>query len=210
MTRKLLMTLVCCLVMVLAIVPLASAKGPKGPSGPAEEPTDELIYGCYKKNNGQLRIVENPGQCRPSELPISWNQVGPQGPAGPQGPEGPQGPPGPPPNLWIARQIDPVSLTDTGSQVLSLIVPAGTYAISAKVSLANADSLIQPASCALSTGDVSGVVLGGGADDNEQVISLLDAAIFESATAITLSCATVNGEATNGVLSAVEVEIPVQ
>jgi len=33
---------------------------------------DNVIYGCYKKNNGQLRIVSDHSKCRPSELPISW------------------------------------------------------------------------------------------------------------------------------------------
>src|SRR5512139_865400 len=104
MNRKLLLTLTYCLVVTLAIVPFAFAKNPKGPSGPAEGPTDELIYGCYKKNNGQLRIVKDPAQCRPPEVPITWNQIGPVGPTGPQGepgatgamgPTGPTGPEGP-------------------------------------------------------------------------------------------------------------------
>ncbi len=47
------------------------------------------IYACYQKNDGQLRIVSNPRACRPSEIPISWNKIGPQGPQGPAGPEGP-------------------------------------------------------------------------------------------------------------------------
>jgi len=34
-----------------------------------------IIYGCYQKNNGQLRIVKNQNECKPSEVPISWNQV---------------------------------------------------------------------------------------------------------------------------------------
>jgi hypothetical protein len=55
---------------------------------------ENVIHGCYKKNNGQLRIVNNPSQCNPSEVPISWNQVGLQGPEGPQGEPGPPGAPG--------------------------------------------------------------------------------------------------------------------
>ncbi len=43
---------------------------------------DGLIYGCYQKNNGQLRIVNKTSECRPSEVAISWNQIGPPGPAG--------------------------------------------------------------------------------------------------------------------------------
>ncbi|MBW1801599.1 MAG: hypothetical protein JRJ85_12830 [Deltaproteobacteria bacterium] len=27
---------------------------------------DTVINGCYKKKNGQLRIVNGPGECRPS------------------------------------------------------------------------------------------------------------------------------------------------
>jgi len=32
----------------------------------------DVIYGCYQKNNGQLRIVENTSECKKSEIPISW------------------------------------------------------------------------------------------------------------------------------------------
>ena len=32
---------------------------------------DNVIFGCYHKNNGQLRIVSDHSECRPSELPIS-------------------------------------------------------------------------------------------------------------------------------------------
>ena len=53
---------------------------------------DNEIYGCYQKNGGDLRIVKHPKSCRHSEIPISWNKVGPQGPVGPAGPQGPQAP----------------------------------------------------------------------------------------------------------------------
>jgi hypothetical protein len=48
-------------------------------------PVGNIIYGCYQKNNGQLRIVGGPGLCRSSEVAISWNMVGPQGPQGTSG-----------------------------------------------------------------------------------------------------------------------------
>jgi Collagen triple helix repeat (20 copies) len=72
---------------------------------------DGVIHGCYKAQNGQLRLVDPSSQskhaahhsdCRPSELSIDWNQQGPQGIQGPPGPKGDkgdpgiQGPPGPP------------------------------------------------------------------------------------------------------------------
>ncbi len=40
---------------------------------------DTMIYGCYKKNKGQLRVVGQGSKCLPSEIPISWNQTGPAG-----------------------------------------------------------------------------------------------------------------------------------
>jgi hypothetical protein len=55
-----------------------------------------VIHGCYKPENGQLRIVEGDAACGPSETAIQWNATGIQGPQGPQGPIGPQGPQGAP------------------------------------------------------------------------------------------------------------------
>jgi len=56
---------------------------------------DKVLNGCVKKNNGQLRLVMNARNCRPSELPVSWSIVGPEGPRGPRGPQGPRGATGP-------------------------------------------------------------------------------------------------------------------
>jgi hypothetical protein len=54
-----------------------------------------VINGCYKTQNGQLRLIDPAtGHCLPSETPISWNQSGTQGPPGPTGPAGPTGPKG--------------------------------------------------------------------------------------------------------------------
>lgn len=46
---------------------------------------DTTIYGCYKKNGGQLRVVPQGSKCLPSELSISWNQAGPPPPPGSPG-----------------------------------------------------------------------------------------------------------------------------
>jgi hypothetical protein len=59
-----------------------------------------MISACYKQSNGALRVIDTDAgaTCGNSELPLSWNQVGPAGPVGatgPQGPAGPQGEPGP-------------------------------------------------------------------------------------------------------------------
>jgi collagen triple helix repeat protein len=55
-----------------------------------------VINGCYKSQNGQLRLIDPAtDSCHPSETAISWSQTGPQGPPGPQGPQGVPGPQGP-------------------------------------------------------------------------------------------------------------------
>jgi hypothetical protein len=56
-----------------------------------------VINGCYKSQNGQLRVIDPAtDSCLPSETAISWSQTGPQGPKGDKGDPGPQGPAGPP------------------------------------------------------------------------------------------------------------------
>ena len=75
------------IVIIFTLGSVALAKKPQ----PLPSPTGNVIYACYQKNNGQLRVVGGLGQCRPSELPIAWNIVGPQGPQGSEGPQGPTG-----------------------------------------------------------------------------------------------------------------------
>ena len=53
-----------------------------------------VINGCYKSQNGQLRVVDPGTSCSSSEEAISWNQTGPQGGQGPKGDKGDQGLPG--------------------------------------------------------------------------------------------------------------------
>src|SRR2546423_13334850 len=64
--------------------------------------TEAVKYGCAKKNNGELRAVSDPGQCRKNERAVQFGSgsgtqgpTGPRGPAGPTGPRGPAGPTGP-------------------------------------------------------------------------------------------------------------------
>jgi hypothetical protein len=92
---------------------------------------DQTYYGCYDKTSGQLKILTHyksdhkdyhkdgdkddyANKCKPSEVFISWNEMGPQGPAGPagakgdtgaQGPQGIQGPMGLT-GVGIAKVVD--------------------------------------------------------------------------------------------------------
>jgi hypothetical protein len=83
---------------------------------------ENVIHGCYKKNDGHLRIVPKGIACHPHETPISWNisgPAGPQGPAGPPGPQGPIGPQGPQAPLVKANQIPRVY--DANGQFLGIL-----------------------------------------------------------------------------------------
>jgi Collagen triple helix repeat (20 copies) len=80
------------LLVALAVVALAA-----GGAYAAIPDSGGVIHGCYQKNAGTLRVIDDATEaCRTSEVPISWSQVGPQGPQGPQGAQGPPGPQGEP------------------------------------------------------------------------------------------------------------------
>ena len=50
----------------------------------------QVINGCVSKN-GTLKIVADPSDCSSREIPISWNQQGPQGDTGDMGEPGEPG-----------------------------------------------------------------------------------------------------------------------
>jgi hypothetical protein len=63
-----------CLIVAMSVMlsSIAMAKPKQNPSGPpALVVNGTVIPACYQKINGQLRVVSDPGQCRPSEVPIS-------------------------------------------------------------------------------------------------------------------------------------------
>jgi hypothetical protein len=71
-----------------------------------------VIHGCYRKVNGQLRVIDTDtgGKCLASELPVDWSQSGPTGATGATGATGPtgqQGPPGPSPTLSVYEADGP-------------------------------------------------------------------------------------------------------
>ena len=53
------------------------------------------IKACRTKILGYVRVVTTTAKCRRTELPLSWNTIGPKGDPGPAGPAGPVGPAGP-------------------------------------------------------------------------------------------------------------------
>jgi hypothetical protein len=82
-----------------------------------------VIHGCYRTSTddqkGQLRVVDEPANCRSNEQPIEWNQRGAAGPPGPTGQDGADGEDG----------ADGVSPTVTQLAVGDVNCPAGGAAI---------------------------------------------------------------------------------
>jgi hypothetical protein len=85
-----------------------------------------VIHGCYRTSmddqKGQLRVVEDPANCRTNEQPIEWNQRGAAGPPGPAGQDGADGADG-------QGGADGVSPTVTQLAVGDVNCPAGGAAI---------------------------------------------------------------------------------
>jgi len=104
-----------------------------------------VIYGCYKNENGQLRVIDLDIQsCLPSETLISWSQTGPQGPQGPQGDPGPTGPRGPS-EAFDGFRFPGNNIFITGTpiahtRVLEFDLPAGSFAVTSKVNVSAAGS----------------------------------------------------------------------
>jgi len=123
----------------------------------AQIPNNNVIEGCYKRNNGQLRVVDPATSCSASELDLDWNVQGPKGDQGIPGPQGPQGvqgvqgpqgipglqgPPGPQgaqgapgfSDAYQAIQTTPIGILSDLQRYfpVSLALPAGNYAVTAK------------------------------------------------------------------------------
>jgi len=83
--------------LLLALILGAAVFGVVSAVQAAIPDSNGVINGCYQKNVGNLRVIDPSAgdSCRPSEIPISWSQTGPQGPPGATGPAGPVGPAGP-------------------------------------------------------------------------------------------------------------------
>src|SRR5512132_1576641 len=83
----------------------------------AEIGSGGVINGCYKSQNGQLRLIDPASDnCLPSETAISWGQTGTQGPPGPPGPKGDKGDPGQPATqLWAVINSDGTIARQSGA-----------------------------------------------------------------------------------------------
>src|SRR5262249_39275052 len=104
------------------------------------------IHGCYKKNQGQLRVIdaEAGDTCGPAELGLVWNQVGPAGAAGATGPTGPRGP-----SNGFSRWPDgEVAGTDLGRpRPPEPRVPGGNFVTTGKAIVRNTGAAVAFVTC---------------------------------------------------------------
>jgi hypothetical protein len=130
---------------------LVLAAGAAVATGAIPSGSDGVIHACHEKaglltDQGDLRVIdkESGQSCRNNEIPLSWNQRGPQGATGPQGPQGAPGPPGPPgfTEALSTSELGPVPLAnilDGPTTVVSETLPEGEYVITATLVLENPD-----------------------------------------------------------------------
>lgn len=123
-----------------------------------------VIHGCYNTNPssaGTLRVIDtdNGATCAKNETALNFNQTGPQGPQGLKGDIGDTGPQGETGATGLQGPVGPkgdkgdpgtsIAYSAAGTNVplgrvatvvvLAKVVPPGSYAVNAKVTLDNVD-----------------------------------------------------------------------
>lgn len=177
-----------CLFFLLGGVALATIPSEEG-----------ILNACYAKPSGALRLVnDSPSDCAADEAGVRWNQTGPAGPPGPAGPS----------VAYQASQPRPgIEIHDDGLHtILTRDVPAGSYAINAKVGVfagipyrdrpasADAHCFLQAGSRGLEDGHMGfsaglgGVVHEDGPYPDSAYIPLQAAVRLFAPTTLRLSC----------------------
>ncbi|MGH9137863.1 MAG: hypothetical protein ACRD0G_12560 [Acidimicrobiales bacterium] len=113
----------------VAIVVVTAVAVASGVAYGAIPGADGVLHGCYQATGGAtgaLRVVDEGGQCRVGERPISWNERGPAGDPGPQGPPGETGPAGPAGPQGESGATGPAGVSGYNTHVSEVMVTAGS------------------------------------------------------------------------------------
>lgn len=186
--------------------------------------SNNTINGCYTTKSGALRVIDtSAGTCAKGETAISWNRTGPQGlpgvkgdtgPAGPAGAPGAQGPAGPAGSAGAPGATGPSGASEVyvtrhdanqtinqqgGSIVTTLVLPAGSYALTAKVdvNMGPYNALgEQNAVCAIYQGGNAVDTAYGSLNQYSDANLALSAAVTVAAeeTAFQMICGSVSGQ----------------
>lgn len=192
----------------LALSSLALVAALGGAAWAAIPGPEGIIHGCYNKRTGVLRVIDTAahGKCKRGESELNWMEVGPPGPRGGGGPRGlrgetgatgPTGPVGPS-NAYTAGETSAVSLTGgQAREVLKLGLPAGDYAVTASVEIANEDDKhggTEAAECALKraaspTGEVTAAATVPSLEQaSAQTVTLAGTWTLSAPEALELTC----------------------
>lgn len=157
--------------------------------------------GTIQLNPAAVGLVGPQGPAGPMGPTGATGPMGPAGPTGPMGPTGatgatgPTGPPGTS-SAYITTKYPNGNTIGTNwhldnnqTVIASVWVPAGSYAIMARVKIYNFDGDEQNAGCVLSTGQSAEMVIDG---YTQGLLVLYGAGTVPEGT-ILLSCATYNG-----------------
>ena len=166
-----------------------------------------VIHGCYQKNQGTLRVIDNgtTQTCSSSETPLNWSQTGPQGPQGAQGPQGSQGPQGPSGSSHAystSNEASQTLISPNSNTITKLTLPAGAYVVWATGSVVrsgifNTTGSDNDVKCVLDDPDDNSVTASeaeANFDDGDAVpYMLVDTMSLPSGGTITVDCTTKDG-----------------
>ena len=166
-----------------------------------------VIHGCYQKNQGTLRVIDNgtTQTCSSSETPLNWSQTGPQGPQGAQGPQGSQGHQGPSGSSHAystSNEASQTLISPNSNTITKLTLPAGAYVVWATGSVVrsgifNTTGSDNDVKCVLDDPDDNSVTASeaeANFDDGDAVpYMLVDTMSLPSGGTITVDCTTKDG-----------------
>lgn len=158
-----------------------------------------------KGDTGSTGLVGQTGPAGPAGATGSTGATGAAGTTGAAGPSGVSG-------AYIARNDGPTGFASS-AVVVSLDLPAGSYAISGKVVVTNVDGSSQTETCSLSTGERAAVRVAGydstigGVSTSvySQVVSLQDLLSLTAPGTVSMSCEGFAGFADHAKITTVQV-----
>ena len=169
--------------------------GPAGPAGPWGSPVLPGLTGPA----GPIGPPGPIGLTGPAGPPGPTGATGPAGPAGPAGPQGPPGPTGLS-SAFTAQfglpNTPPLSVSAFFTQLTSILLPVGSYVVTAKVVLANSTAGVTGVTCVLTqsgSGNLIDRADGSLADGTGADTLILHAAVQVAAAGgehVRLSCET--------------------
>jgi Collagen triple helix repeat (20 copies) len=183
-------------------------------------PSGNVVYGCYAKSGGALRVIDSSVTgCKAGETALAWNVQGPVGPVGPKGdkgdpgPVGPQGPAGPIGATGATGPAGPAGASGTSDAFLvvgntgaakgilsdnalhafeTLSLPAGNYLLFA-TGLVGDNDHDAVTSCGMTSGSSLSIFTGIATKagfQNDKEFSLVNAVQLPSGGSVQLQCST--------------------